>query len=417
MSKKYTPKTILKKYRILWPFKVHGDGEDFFLKAFLCYTNILDKMPGSVYCVGKDGKYLWGNDNVIKMLGYKRKEDIIGKTYKDFASKLQWPEKVYKHFEKEDKYVIETGRPIINQEEAPFFDAYGNRWCQLTNKIPIHDEEGNFQLILGVSLDISDRIVLEEKLKEKNQELEDRIIKKHRQFIQNQEHDLRTPTSSLVSAANVLLAETEHLPEEVKRFIKIMALSAEGILKYNDSTLKVLYLSNNIESTICEQLSWKTIVQDMYDMHKASALLKKLDYRLSMDDNIPEYLLGDERKLRGILLNLLSNAFRFTEEGQVLFLVEHFKQEADRIYLRFTVRDTGIGIPKEKQFDIYETFYKVKPSNRGGERGRGLGLSFVKQYVNDMDGELILNSKPDKGSEFRVILPFKVSLDQSPPVI
>jgi len=128
---------------------------------------------------------------------------------------------------------------------------------------------------------------------------------------------------------------------------------------------------------------------------------------------IPNYIVGDERKLQNILLNVISNAFRFTNKGSIKISAHCLQRKNDIVYLRFSILDTGIGIPREKQLEIYQPFYKIEPSNKGGDRGRGVGLSLVKKYVEEMNGELALNSKIGEGSEFIIIVPFKTSLDQT----
>ena len=386
-----------------------------FLKLISLYEAIITSLPGSVYWKDEEGKYLGCNKNMLDLLGYKSEEELVGKTDSDFDEELNRPTGWAKEIADDDNRVFETGKPLVNKQEGSFTDSSGRLWAQLTNKVSVISPKDNaVELVLGISIDISDRVKLEDELKEKNKELE-RIIEKHRQFLQNQEHDLITPCSGLFGAADMILNANENFSDETKYFIRGMAESANAVLKYSNSMLQVLYLHNHDESAVSARLYWKEIVQNVYSIYKASALLKKLDYHLSIDEKIPEYLLGDERRLQGVLLNLMSNAFRFTEKGKVLFSVECLKKEAECIYLRFTIKDTGIGIPKEKQLDIYEAFYKIKPSNRGGERGRGTGLALVKKYVDEMQGELVLNSELGKGSEFRVILPFKISLDQSPP--
>ena len=122
---------------------------------------------------------------------------------------------------------------------------------------------------------------------------------------------------------------------------------------------------------------------------------------MQVDPNLPEEIHGDDRRIRQIIINLIGNAIKFTEEGSVRLIVSL----VDENHWDIQVKDTGVGIPKEAQSKIFEPFKQVSSSVTSNNRGVGLGLSITKQLVDLMHGRIVIESEPDRGSTFTVLLP------------
>lgn len=374
--------------------------------------SIIDQLPVSIYWKSIDNVYVRGNRMAAELAGLEDGKDLRGIRDEDFAKKFQWPDKVVQHFTRQNLKVL-SGTPIVNEEDIPFRISSGKTIHQITNRIPLIGKNKSINGILGVSVDITEKVMMTNELIKKNKELNS-ILDMHKQFLSNQEHDIRTPNIAIISAATAILGDQEsELAEDHRIMIQGIVDSAQSLLDYNDSLLNALCLLDPEKPSSELRFSLPMIVERVFNMNKVTANNKGIDYILFIDEKIPPYLIGDEIRLQNILLNLVSNACRFTSQGYIKLSVQQVKQNDNHVYLRFAVEDTGTGIPKEKQLEIYQPFYKLEPSNKGGDRGRGLGLSLVKRYVEEMNGELALSSIVGSGSEFRVVIPFRVSLDQS----
>lgn len=134
---------------------------------------------------------------------------------------------------------------------------------------------------------------------------------------------------------------------------------------------------------------------------------------ISTQDELPQYLTGDWFRLQNCLMQLVSNAIKYTEEGGKLYLRCSFKeQNHNSILLDIQVEDNGIGIEQDKCDTIFEPFVRLTLSNIGKYQGRGVGLAYVKKMVEEMNGEIDVNSTPGKGSVFQLTIPMKISLNQ-----
>jgi two-component system aerobic respiration control sensor histidine kinase ArcB len=145
-------------------------------------------------------------------------------------------------------------------------------------------------------------------------------------------------------------------------------------------------------------------------LNQAKAKQKKLNLCFEYDPAIPTYLVGDPKRIQKIVLELVTNALNFTEEGSVNVSVKLAKKEGRGLVLKIIVADTGIGIAPDKQQEIYARFKRLTPSCEGIYKGAGLGLSLIKQFVDELDGEIYVESEPKKGTTFICLIPLKEAL-------
>ena len=143
---------------------------------------------------------------------------------------------------------------------------------------------------------------------------------------------------------------------------------------------------------------------------EGSANEKKLQLTYYADDRISAYLMGDHVRIYRIMLELIANALKFTEQGGISISASLAKKDGRDIVVRLEIADTGLGIPPEKQQGLFVTFKRLTPSYQGIYKGAGLGLSIVKQFVDDLHGEVYIESEADKGAKFICLLPLKESL-------
>lgn len=374
------------------------------------FKYIIEHMPGHVYWKDRNGVYLGSNKSQAKNLGFDSASDLIGKT--DFD--LPWPEGSAEEFRKNDLHVMETGESC-SAEEISFIN--GKEVSVHSEKIPLRDKNGGIVGVMGVSVDITDRKKLEEALiKAKSSRIKS-------EFIANMSHDLRTPITGILGMLEELGELAKDIAEKPDRAKEIAHSMMEYVNIGRSSTNELLNLFNDILDTIKLDLGKVKMdkgcfspvekINAISNLLRATAEDKSLKLIQNIDPAVPKYLLGSKHYLDRILVNLISNALKFTEKGGVEIKAEVVSegptQLGDEVTLRVSVIDTGIGIPKDKQEAIFEHFSRVNPSYEGVYKGNGLGLYSVKQYVEGMKGIIRLDSEVGKGSTFTVELPFVVS--------
>jgi two-component system, sensor histidine kinase len=243
----------------------------------------------------------------------------------------------------------------------------------------------------------------EEKLKEEKKKAES-SEKVKQLFLANMSHEIRTPMNAILGFARLL--QESDIDEEQRKYIDIILQSGDNLLVIINDILdfskieagKVVFevlpfhLADNIRSTI--------------ELQAAKARQKNIKLTAHIDEKLPVMVQGDTVRLNQILLNLISNAIKFTEEGEVNVSVTEVKESNSDVTIQFSVKDTGIGIPLEKQSKIFEVFEQATTSTVRKFGGTGLGLSIVKQLVELQGGRVVLKSKPGLGSEFSFRLRF-----------
>jgi two-component system, OmpR family, aerobic respiration control sensor histidine kinase ArcB len=224
------------------------------------------------------------------------------------------------------------------------------------------------------------------------------------------EHDIRTPFVGVYGMIN-LLAERE-TDSEKKSILSDVSLCAKELLDYCDSILDFSKIEAQSFPVVAKAFNLKKLVDSVMTIESIAAKHKKLNFSLNYDNELPPVVIGDPYRLKRILINLISNAIKFTKEGFVRLSASVSRQipETRNLIVNFSVSDSGIGIPKDKKELIYERFTRVVPSNKGLYKGQGLGLRIVKQFVDELDGDIHLKSEVGEGSTFTIFLALKIPL-------
>ncbi|MBF0103389.1 MAG: response regulator, partial [Desulfobacterales bacterium] len=214
-------------------------------------------------------------------------------------------------------------------------------------------------------------------------------------------HEIRTPMNSIMGVTQ-LLRQTE-LTSQQEHYIQILERSSHTLLQFIDNTLDFFKLSTHrIEKNECI-FNLKNTINDINNIMEYKIIEKKLQYTCYYETNIPDILIGDENKIKQIIINLLQNAVKFTEKGSIQLHVNLKKECEDSVILSFSVIDTGIGIPCSLQGDIFNMF--VQGNSRHKNEGLGLGLSICKHLVELINAQIDLISEEGIGSTFMVTIP------------
>ncbi len=229
-------------------------------------------------------------------------------------------------------------------------------------------------------------------------------------FLANMSHEIRTPMNAILGMCELSLQE--ELADNIREQCENVQTSGKNLLGIINDLLDFSKIESGKMELICEEYRLSELLNEVIVMTLARKGDKPLEFLVNVDPNIPNLLYGDKVRIKQILINLLTNAVKYTEQGGVLFTVSA-REESYGINLLVSVRDSGIGIEEKDLGDIYSSFSQVDTKKNRAVEGTGLGLPITKNLVQMMNGVIMVNSEYGKGTEFRVVIPQKV-VDATP---
>lgn len=285
-----------------------------------------------------------------------------------------------------------------------------------TQRLQVSEEELRVQQeeLMQTNTELEERTTM---LEEKNQLIEERneqIQLKAREleisarykseFLANMSHELRTPLNSILLLARLMVDnKRQNLDEEQIEYARVIEKSGQGLLALIDELLDLSKIEAGKMYMEYHKVAVKEITNDMNAMFAPVANEKNIRFSVEVSKDIPAQIETDKMRLDQILKNLISNAIKFTSEGQVELIVKRSQENDSSIV--FMIKDSGIGIPAEKQGLIFEAFQQADGSTRRQYGGSGLGLSISKELAKLLGGNIELSSEPGKGSEFYLTIP------------
>ncbi len=362
--------------------------------------SIIEKLPGSIYWKDRKGFYLGCNDFVFKMAGASNYKDIIGKTdfempWKDYAEEIRLI----------DEKVMQTNIPLEIEEHPTL--ANGQQITMLTHKAPLRDEYGDVIGIIGVSIDITERKKMESALKEAKEKAE-AANKTKTEFLENMRHDIRTPVAGIIGLANILKEKIDS-PKLKQEFDNIIS-SSYALFDFLNEILEAIKISSGEIPSLKKKFCLKTKLKEVININQAMACQKGLQLTLDYDESISYYLIGDPFRVHRVALELITNAIKFTDKGYVKLIAKLEKKSERDLVIKLVVEDTGIGISPDTQKDIFVQFKRLTPSYSGIHKGSGLGLSIVRQFIEDLQGEIYVKSELQQGAQFICLIPCREAL-------
>ncbi len=229
------------------------------------------------------------------------------------------------------------------------------------------------------------------------------------EFLSRMSHEIRTPMNGIIGMTQIARQNTDD-PAKVEDCLKKVSLSSKHLLLLINDVLDMSKIESGKIQLKNELFNLRLFLENIENIYSLQAQEKGIEFRISLSGRIDEFVCGDSLRLNQILTNLLSNAFKFTPEGGSIVLgVSELKHEEDYVLLRFSVRDTGVGIKEENLEKIFEAFEQENAEITHKYGGTGLGLSIVRRFSELMGGSVSVHSKYGRGSEFDVELPFAVT--------
>lgn len=233
------------------------------------------------------------------------------------------------------------------------------------------------------------------------------------EFLANMSHELRTPLNSILLLSRLMSENNEkNLTTDQVEYAQVIQSSGHGLLALIDEILDLSKIESGKMDLEYANVPVNEILNDMRMLFQPIANEKNLEFNINVAKEVPEKIETDKMRLEQILKNLLSNALKFTSAGSITLSVN---KPVNDLMIHFSVKDTGIGIPKEKQQLIFEAFQQADGSTRRKFGGTGLGLSISRELAKLLGGEIILKSETDQGSEFTVSIPVSKDLVEKRP--
>jgi two-component system, sensor histidine kinase and response regulator len=352
---------------------------------------VIDGLPDLIYVKDSQSRFLLANPAQRKFLTGKPDADLVGAS--DFSF---FPNETATAFFNDEQEIIRTGLPVVSQAEQ-MHDYEGNEVWILTTKVPFRDKNGNVAGIIGIGRNVTARKQIEAELI-KARTLAEAANRTKSEFLANMSHEIRTPLNGVIGMTELAL-DTE-LTDEQREYLETVQFSAGTLLNVINDILdfskieagKIDIEKVDFDLRECVETTMKTLV------HLAET--KGLELLCDIAHEVPLTVRGDSTRLSQMIINLVGNAIKFTLEGQVAVKVEAEPHQGEGTVLHFTVSDTGIGIPKEKQESIFDSFTQADASTTREFGGTGLGLTITSRLAALMGGKIWVESESGKGSEF-----------------
>jgi PAS domain S-box-containing protein len=288
-----------------------------------------------------------------------------------------------------------TGLPYEVDLETVLPD--GRRgWVQARGE-PVRDASGEIVGLRGISLDITERKSAENALRI-SEALAEAANRAKSEFLANMSHEIRTPLNGVIGMTDLVL-DTE-LTSEQRDCLNTAKLSADSLLSVINDILDFSKIeAGKIELEVAD-FNLRDCVEEALKTFALRADEKGLELLCDIAPDVPEMVQGDSGRLRQIILNLMGNSIKFTQQGEIALRVEVETEDCDSKIIRFTVADTGIGIPYEKQKAVFDPFTQADSSTTRNYGGTGLGLAISKRLVSIVGGKIWLESEVGRGSQF-----------------
>lgn len=351
------------------------------------FRTIVENAESIIFMIGTDGNFILSEGKGLQSIGLEPGQAVGMSVYEMYANN---PE-ILTAFESARSGEYNN---ILTKVGGIYFHCFFS---------PFNSAEGEITAVIGMAHDVTDRIRREKVLEEARQKAEEADMLKS-SFLANMSHEIRTPMNAILGFS-ALLNDEELEPATRKKYVEIINIKGEELLNLLTDLIDISKIESGNISVIKEKVDLHPVLEKLVDNARQVLTLQKnkkieLIFKPAADED-PIEVITDLGRFSQVVNNLLNNAIKFTEEGTI----EVGCRMTDQGFLTVYVKDSGIGIPKDKQGMIFERFRQVQESFSRAKGGTGLGLYIVKSLVEMLGGEIIVESEEGKGSTFSFTIP------------
>lgn len=361
------------------------------------YRSIYENSPLAFGILDTDFKFIDWNKKAEQLFIWS-KEEVIGKRFMDFLV----PKEISSVIINTAKKLAHNGIPEVTSNENLTKDGM-ILFCEWHSSI-LHDENGACIGFISMVLDKTENIKAEKLIIKAKKQTDEANNSKHK-FLANMSHEIRTPMNGIMGM--IQLALMSNLDEEPREYLSLVMKSAKVLLTIINDILDISRIETGKIVIQSRPFKITDVIYEVTTLFDISATEKNIILNVEIDKNIPSTLNGDAIRLRQVLSNLIGNAIKFTEIGKVTINATIKHMDKNSVCVRFSIKDTGIGIPKSKQSLLFQIFKQLDSTYTKQYQGVGLGLAISKNLVQLMGGYICLESKENIGTEFYFTIRFQ----------
>lgn len=357
------------------------------------YRAFMNNIPGIAVIRDADCRIVYVNQPMEQIFQIKL-EEVLGKTVPDWIPP-DAAEKIHRNHEE----VLRTRMSMRFEESVPARDGVLHHWLAL--RFPIEQPDGRL-LVGSLAFDISALKKAEADLREAK-EMAEAANRAKSDFLANMSHEIRTPLNGVIGMTELALGTD--LTSEQQEYLETVKLSADSLLTVINDILDFSKIEAGKIDFEEIDFHLREVMESTMKTLALRAEEKGLELLCEIAPDVPEGIRGDPTRLRQVVVNLIGNAIKFTDTGEVALKVAVNQKESGERLLHFTVSDTGVGIPAEKLKAIFDPFTQADTSTTRKYGGTGLGLSISTRLVRMMSGNMWVESQPGQGTEFHFVVP------------
>jgi len=382
----------VKLYGVMFDITERKQAEITLEKSEKRFRALFDKFPVAYQSLDENGCFLDVNPEMEQLLGYHAAE-MLGKPFGDF-----WDKETNHMFSNAFCQFKECG---IANNELHLLKKNGEKVTIIINGRIQYDGKGKYIRSHCTLHDITERKRMETQLIAAK-EAADAANRAKSEFLANMSHEIRTPMNAVIGFSDILA--TKITDKKQKNHLNSIQTAGKSLLTLINDILDLSKIEAGRLDIQYEPMNPQLIFTELQQIFSLKMADKNLEWIMEIDENLPKALFLDETRLRQVLLNLMGNAIKFTDSGYVKLCANKIDTEEGHVDLILAVEDSGIGIPADQQVLIFESFRQQDGQSTRQYGGTGLGLTITKRLVEMMNGQISVESVPNKGSRFEITL-------------
>ena len=400
---------------IFWDVTDRHEAEAALERERFLLTSLMESIPDNIFFKDCEGRYLRINRAMAERFGLDSPEDAVGKTALDFFG-----EEYAARIRRDEQAIIKNGKPVVGEEELANWPNGTQTWVSVI-QMPIREDDGTIAGLFGLSHDISDQKLAQQAMREARDAAEAASEAKSN-FLANMSHEIRTPMNAIIGMTELVL-DTSLQPTQ-REYLSMVQESGESLLGVINDILDFSKIEAGRLELDPRPFSLRENVGDTLKSLAVRAHRGQIEVACHIGPDVPDLLTGDAGRLRQVVINLVGNAIKFTEHGEVIVDVSNCTSDfgagpcpgldsapdeypEGSLWLHFQVNDTGVGIPEDKLQRIFEAFEQADTSMTRRYEGTGLGLAISSRLVELMSGRIWVESEVGQGSTFHFTVRFE----------